>query len=135
MRYPEQAGKGFSGHRTAYPELRAVVGANVPDLRGLFLRGTGGNAAALGTVQEDAGRNITGSFSSDALFIGALSTGNNPTGCFYAMDNQNRHLRADNDPGGQIIVMDASRSWGSTHTAGEFRPRNRAVRYLIRAAS
>ena len=32
----------------------------MPDLRGLFLRGHGGNSAALGVQQGDAIRNITG---------------------------------------------------------------------------
>lgn len=65
---------GSAISRTAYPELFAVIGTtygagdgsttfNIPDLRGLFLRGTEGAAETLGTEQEDAIRNITGSFS------------------------------------------------------------------------
>ncbi len=57
--------------REAYKELFTVLGTkagagngsttfNLPDLRGQFVRGTGGNAAVLGTVQGDAIRNITG---------------------------------------------------------------------------
>lgn len=57
--------------RTVYDELFQVLGTkagagngsttfNLPDLRGQFVRGTGGNAAALGTKQSDAIRNITG---------------------------------------------------------------------------
>ena len=42
-----------AGQRGAYPELFAVLGGNVPDLRGLFLRGHGGNSAALGIRQSD----------------------------------------------------------------------------------
>lgn len=59
--------------REAYKELFAVLGTkagagdgvstfNLPDLRGQFVRGTGGSAAALGTAQGDAIRNITGGF-------------------------------------------------------------------------
>lgn len=44
----------------AYPELFALVGAKTPDLRGLFLRGVGGNSPALGVAQGDAIRNIGG---------------------------------------------------------------------------
>lgn len=51
--------------REAYKELFAVLGTkagagdgsttfNLPDLRGMFVRGTGGNAAALGVQQGDA---------------------------------------------------------------------------------
>lgn len=58
--------------RTVYDELFAVLGTkagagngsttfNLPDLRGQFVRGTGGSAAALGTAQGDAIREINGS--------------------------------------------------------------------------
>ena len=57
--------------RTVYDELFAVLGTkagagdgsttfNLPDLRGQFVRGTGGNAAALGVEQGDAIRNFVG---------------------------------------------------------------------------
>jgi hypothetical protein len=36
------------------------MGATVPDLRGRFLRGLGGNSAGLGVNQGDAIRNMTG---------------------------------------------------------------------------
>ena len=59
--------------REAYKELFAVLGTkagagngsttfNVPDLRGVFIRGTGGNAAALGVEQTDAIQTASGSF-------------------------------------------------------------------------
>lgn len=43
----------FASQPRAYPELFAVLGNSVPDLRGLFLRGHGGNSATLGIRQED----------------------------------------------------------------------------------
>ena len=59
--------------RETYSELFNVIGTiygegdgsttfNIPDYRGAFLRCTGGNADVLGTLQEDAIRNITGSY-------------------------------------------------------------------------
>ena len=65
---------GAAISRSAYAELFALIGTkhgagdgattfNLPDLRGKFIRGTGGNAAALGVAQGDAMRNITGSLS------------------------------------------------------------------------
>lgn len=62
---------GAAVSRAAYPELFGAIGTtfgagdgsttfNLPDLRGRFIRGTGGNAAALGVAQGDAIRNITG---------------------------------------------------------------------------
>ena len=60
--------------REVYKELFQVLGTkagagdgvstfNLPDFRGRFIRGTGGNAAALGVEQEDAIREITGQVS------------------------------------------------------------------------
>lgn len=57
--------------RTVYDELFQVLGTkagagdgvstfNLPDMRGVFVRGTGGNAAALGVQQGDAIREIAG---------------------------------------------------------------------------
>lgn len=57
--------------REAYKELFAVLGTkagagdgsttfNLPDFRGCFIRGTGGNAAALGVEQGDAIREVSG---------------------------------------------------------------------------
>ena len=55
---------GAAISRSAYAELFALIGTkhgagdgtttfNLPDLRGKFIRGTGGNAAALGVAQGD----------------------------------------------------------------------------------
>ena len=44
----------YAGQRGAYPELFALLGNSVPDLRGLFLRGYGGKSAALGATQDQA---------------------------------------------------------------------------------
>lgn len=57
--------------RETYKELFEAVGTlygagdgattfNLPDARGVFFRGTGGNAAAMGTRQGDAIRDLTG---------------------------------------------------------------------------
>ena len=42
----------------AYDKLRALIGANVPDLRGIFLRGAGQNANGGFRYSGDAGRTI-----------------------------------------------------------------------------
>ena len=57
----------------SYPELFALVGGQVPDLRGLFLRGHGGNSAALGEQQGHAMRDISASGSISVGFGGYLS--------------------------------------------------------------
>ena len=50
----------------------------MPDLRGLFLRGHGGNSAALGEPQGDAIRNVTGR-------VFSLGMANGGTGPFWSM--------------------------------------------------
>lgn len=116
-----------------YPELYTVAGSTVPDYRGFFLRGSGGASAALGVVQEDAGRNITGKFArrDDAGVFGGLV---DLTGAFYGTEARSWRTRCTGGTYGNVYLnFDASRSWGSAHTANEFRPRNKSVRYLIRA--
>ena len=115
---------GQSISPSVYPELSALVGGQVPDLRGLFLRGHGGNSAALGVQQGDAIRNITGQFAS------RMSSAYPPTGAFV---HSGRY--PDSDTGGSgrqnaWISFEASRV---VPTAEENRPVNQAVRYLIRA--
>ena len=133
----------FSSLPPAYPELFAVVGSQVPDLRGLFLRGYGTQthtqhngtivgvtptshaSGALGVVQGDATRNISGR-------SGYIDYNNSilpwtPTGPFYetaVVDG------AREDGVARIVQMDISRV---VPTANENRPVNIAVRYLIRA--
>jgi hypothetical protein len=127
---------GQSISPTAFPELYALVGGAVPDFRGLFLRGTGGNAASLGQVQQDAGRNATGTFNS--------ADDNRPepafhpewvTGAFTSIISSVGSVPAGgpDNHAESIVYFDLSRVWGAEHTAAEFRPVNTAVRYLIRA--
>jgi len=91
----------------------------------MFLRGTGGNAAALGVQQGDAIRNIWGhlSFNADTAFAnyGALLLHSMWTSGFSRPGAGNMTTG---------ITFDASRM---VPTANENRPVNMAVRYLIRA--
>jgi hypothetical protein len=115
-----------------YPDLFQAIGTtygasgtnfNVPDLRGVFLRGTGGNAAPLGQKQGDAIRNIVGGWTSyheeATNAYGALkvkrSWGNGVCGNCGSNDD---------------VVFDAS---GVVPTANENRPVNYAVNYYIKA--
>lgn len=80
---------GSAVSRTTYAELFSAIGTtygagdgsttfNLPDLRGQFVRGTGGSAAALGTAQEDAIRELVGSFTITGRYDGVTSYGTFP---------------------------------------------------------
>lgn len=116
----------------AYPALAAIVGANVPDYQGVFLRGYGSqtsthygtithSSATLGVLQGDTIRNITGTL---GLFIGQ------GTGPFYGSNYVYAGINGTN-MWWQQVYMDLSRS---VPTANENRPINKAVHYLIKAA-
>jgi hypothetical protein len=130
----------------AYPELFAVVGGAVPDLRGLFLRGYGSQAhaqnngstvgvtptthssGALRAVQGDVIRNISGVF--------PVETENyqhgwsDISGAFYVAGAFGSDGEASDEDHEYRIGFDASRV---VPVATEVRPINMAVRYLIRA--
>ena len=114
-------GQNFS--QAAYPELFAVLGGQVPDLRGLFLRGHGGNSAGLGVKQSDAIRNITGQMGTRVFSDGG------ETGAFYGWVDHNFGV-GSGGYGKRSVFFDASRV---VPTAEENRPVNQAVRYLVRA--
>ena len=139
---------GSKVSREVYKELFAVLGTkagagdgattfNLPDLRGMFVRGTGGNAAALGVEQNDAIRDIQGSFLIRSSDIGSLGNsflsitdgggafsfeaayGNGTTASFYT---QSRYL------GAQKMNFDAG---SVVPTAVENRPVNVALLWCI----
>ena len=123
-----------NGQSTAgYPQLSTIVGSNVPDYRGVFLRGYGNqisthygtvthSSAALGELQGDAIRNIYGSWDNG---INTWSS----DGAFYGVknwSNENSDYRL-----GWRGYLDASRV---VPTANEIRPVNRSVNWIIKAA-
>ena len=116
-----------AGQRGAYPELFAVVGGQVPDLRGLFLRGHGGNSAALGVQQGDAIRNLTGS-----LYMIGLR-GSTPNGSFSFAENWPMYQESDSWSSSWREGTLNFNAAQQVPTAEENRPVNQAVRYLIRA--
>ena len=118
----------------AYPKLVAVLGkSTVPDYRAAFLRGYGSRSSshygtvthqsgALGELQGDAIRNITGSMATSMSYA---------DGKLFQMSYVIRTF--DRDGGGPVnaCTFNASRV---VPTANENRPVNIAVRYFIKAS-
>lgn len=154
---PEGADKwlecnGQSISASVYPELVALMGAKVPDLRGLFLRGYGTQAhsqnngstvgvtstnhksGALGTVQGDAVRNTTGRLT--AMVPGGGSPwSNSGAGALYN-NYSATNIISSQTSGTNVRSSDKSIRYDASRvvpTANENRPVNQAVRYLIRA--
>ena len=119
---------------TAYPELVKVLGkSTVPNYQGIFLRGNGSqisthygsvthSSAALGVLQGDAIRNITGT-------VGGNMRPTHGSGVFYLVSNGPQGNKTSND--GAIFGFDTSRV---VPTANEIRPVNRSVNWIIKAA-
>ena len=131
--------------QTAYPELFALMGGGrVPDLRGLFLRGYGSQShaqnngstvgvtstthasGALGQVQGDAMRQITGSFGSYL----AWNIAPEKSSPFFWTSDMGASAGSTGSSRFRTSSFDAGRI---VPTANENRPANVAVRYLIRA--
>lgn len=102
----------------------------------MFLRGYGGNSAALGVEQEDAGRNVTGWFGYFAMIFATRYSGGKTSIYNHKDPTEMKAVplaHGISSSGPMQIGIDASREWGSAHTANEFRPANVAVKYLILA--
>ena len=141
---------------SVYPELRTLMGPTVPNLQGLFLRGRGEQtysqnngssvgitptthrSGALGQIQGDALRNLTGSLTASTSggnqqFLTDVGSPLVETGALYVSGTSRQRTIGNNSlvyisPSG--IAFDASRI---LPTATENRPANMAVRYLVRA--
>ena len=129
-----------------YPELFALMGGQVPDLRGLFLRGYGAQSHAqnngstvgitstthrsgiLGEVQGDSSRPISGGLSN-------VQGAANPAGVAASgvFERRIHSDRAAGSYGGSYFTNLTFSSSRVVPTAEENRPVNMAVRYLVRA--
>ena len=130
----------------SYPELFALMGGQVPDPRGLFLRGYGAQSHAqnngtiigitetlhrsgiLGEVQGDSSRPISGGLSNvqgAAKPAGVAASG--------AFERSTPSDKAAGSYGGSYFTNLTFSSSRVVPTAEENRPVNMAVRYLVRA--
>ena len=119
---------------SVYPELVALVGATVPDYRGYFLRGVGGNSASLGERQGDAIKHPT---TESVLHFWKSFENCWATGVFSIPNQSEYDVTIKKSNSGHSfprkLRFDLANAWESGYTAVEMRPANRAVRYLIRA--
>ena len=129
--------------RETYADLYAIIGTNfgagdgvttfnLPDYRGKFLRGLGGNSAAnIYTTQNEGLPNITGAFA-DRCLMNAGSSYNNGA-LFYKDVGGNRQAAGGTDwSGGMAIGFDASRSNGIYGASSHVTPVNQAINYFIK---
>ena len=126
---------GSALDKTAYAALFAVIGYTygrsgdkflLPNFSdGKFMRGAGGNAAALGTTQGDAIRNITGSISGNGLIGGH----NDVSGALGFNAKTGNGAVVQSNYSNDTITFDASKV---VPTANENRPLNMAVVVLIK---
>lgn len=124
--YLECNGQGVDKNK--YSKLYQLM-HNVPDYRGVFLRGLGGNSSDLGILQNDAIRNITGSF----MVAGNGNDhglGQPQSGAFYQTWRASGSEWGNNGTPYYMTYFDASRV---VPAAEENRPVNKSVRYFMKA--
>ena len=121
---------GSAFNTSSYPVLYNVLGSeNVPDMRGLFVRGVGGNSGGLRAVQGDAIRNISGAGSwshADFDYRGGGSWG--------AMYAETRYGHTDGSTGHDTCVRSVFNASRQVPTSNENRPINMALHFFIKAA-
>ncbi len=129
---------GRSLKKSEYAELFAVIGYiyggsgenfNIPKFNdGRFMRSTGGNAAALGVLQEDAIRNMKGSLTGECFMWESIAEAD---GVFNNEGITDRKgAQGQKDTHSPKVSFDASRV---VPTANENRPLNSSVAYIIKA--
>ncbi len=118
-----------------YSELLSIFGSTLPDLRGRFVRGFGGNSASIGVVQTESikSHGHTATFTGNTLpshnhtFLaqsGSKDGGAGGSGADNHTTTKNTSSTSGGTPTGNISVS----SYGSTET----RPNNIAMKYIIK---
>lgn len=114
----------FAKIGTTYGEGDGTNTFNLPDLRGKFVRGLGGNSDLLGKTQGDAIRNIQGE-------VDICNGDNNVTNGVFRDNGRKSRGRDGNEWYSHSVIFDASTV---VPTANENRPLNMAMNYLIKAS-
>lgn len=132
---------GQAVSRTKYADLFALIGTNfgagdgsttfnLPDYRGKFLRGLGGDSANnVYTTQKEGLPNITGkSQPQDGYLYGAAPT----TGAIRMENPKVGNTRSGDGGGAYYFTFDASRSNAIYGSSSHVTPVNQAVNYFIK---
>lgn len=114
----------FAKIGTTYGEGDGTNTFNLPDLRGKFVRGLGGNSDLLGKTQGDAIRNIQGE-------VDICHGDYNVTNGVFRDNGRKSRGRDGNEWYSYSVIFDASTV---VPTANENRPLNMAMNYLIKAS-
>lgn len=114
----------FAKIGTTYGEGDGTNTFNLPDLRGKFVRGLGGNSGLLGKTQGDAIRNITGE-------VDICHGDYNVTNGVFRDNGRKSRGGGGNEWYSHSVIFDASTV---VPTANENRPLNMAMNYLIKAS-
>ena len=127
---------GSAFNREQYPRLAAAYPSGIlPDLRGVFVRGVDNGRGldpdrVILSFQEDAIRNITGTFGFESA-VGGKTGSPQISGAFYALpDADRKHLSSGTTGENSTVVLDALRVVPVAH---ENRPRNVAFIYIVKA--
>ena len=132
---------GQAVSRTKYADLFALIGTNfgagdgsttfnLPDYRGKFLRGLGGDSANnVYTTQKEGLPNITGqSQPQDGYLYGAAPT----TGAIRMENPKVGNTRSGDGGGAYYFTFDASRSNAIYGSSSHVTPVNQAINYFIK---
>ena len=131
---------GSAVSRTTYADLFALIGDgfgegdgsttfNLPDYRGKFLRGLGGDSEAdVYTTQAEGLPNITGT-----VTAGRMAVSLSGTGAFSAVNGSDAGPDWESGKANKNFDFDASRSSAIYGASSHVTPINQAVNYFIRA--
>ena len=114
-----------------YPELFAVVGGTLPDYRGLFLRGVGGNSGLIGQFQKHAlsSEEFTLSMGMSVGFAGSSNFSGIGDVHLESVSVYRPQYKVWGETLSPLIDVKAKFNTPSTETI----PSNKAVRYLVRS--
>lgn len=135
---------GQAINRNTYADLFAIIGTNfgagngtttfnLPDYRGKFLRGLGGNSAAnIYTTQAEGLPNITGKLDVRGDSGKSASSQSVVDGAFRKHNQSTSVLEDSNASGGVYFDFDASRSSSIYGKSTHVTPINQAINYFIK---